>query len=420
MPSPLFPPLRGTKVNRMSLLKFHRWLSICAVVVCLYLGATGSLIEMIDLRGLLTHASPYDANMQAMRGDINGPGDYAVIGPMDYHAQTLSGDVAAMMQTTARAAQAAAGAVPLRYVELRMVDGRAVGVAQLDGPARARQRPLLAFDPATGAPLPLPALSGKNEEPRDALRVQVKSLHRMTTFGNGALWINIVIGPALIALIVTGVWVYVRQYRARARMGRKALFWQAQDWWRTLHRAFSVACALFLLVLALSGTWLAVESLVFGMRMDTQMAQRKASIVDGFGTISADDTAPWAKTTLAAYGAEHPGALPRLLRLRTYGGYGQGVVVSGESDAGQLVYNARTGAAMTETEPGYPPVNFPFGWQAHQWAKQVHNGSLIGLTGRWISLICGLCILYLSVSGIVMYARLWRRRAGNGKRALFW
>jgi uncharacterized iron-regulated membrane protein len=235
----------------------------------------------------------------------------------------------------------------------------------------------------------------------------------------------VVVACALVALIVTGVWVHIKQYKARARMGRKAFLWKAQDWWRTLHRAFSVTCALFLTVLVASGLWLAVESLVFGYYMSARIGEAMAHhhapnfIADSFTPLP-QDVAQLARTTLAGYDAQYPGLPPRVIRLRVYAGYAQGVVVSGEADAQQLVYNARTGAAMRETEPGYPATGFPFGWQAHQWAKKVHNGSLIGLTGRWISLLAGLALLYLSVSGIVMYANLWRRRARNGKRQLFW
>jgi uncharacterized iron-regulated membrane protein len=414
----------------MTLLKYHRWLSLIAVVFTLYLAVTGSLIDLIDLKGLVLKSSPYDANMQAARGDVNGPGDYAMIGPADYTAAPLpeNADLPARFATVARAVHA-----PLRAIDLRMRDGRLIGLAQLDDRLPAPAGPpfappqvghtMLAFDAVTGAPgTPGTPLRHNAESPR-ALRVQVKSLHRMTTFGNWALWINVVVAFMLVALIVTGVWVHVKQYRARARMGRKALLWKAQDWWRTLHRAFSVTCALFLTVLVASGLWLAVESLVFGYymsgRISAAMAGHPQPVADAFTPLPGD-VAGLARTTLAAYDAEYPRLPPRAIRLRVYAGYAQGVVISGEADARQLVYNARTGAAMRETEPGYPVTGFPFGWQAHQWAKQVHNGSLVGLTGRWISLLSGLALLYLSISGTVMYANLWRRRARNGKRALFW
>jgi uncharacterized iron-regulated membrane protein len=419
----------------MKLLNVHRWISIAVVLVTLYLSVTGTLIELVDLKGLLTRSSPYDANLQAMRGDVNGPGEYAMIGPAYYLSEALPADTdyPALFTRILKAARAAAGSTPLRYLELRKDQDRVVGIAQLDdhpaagGPGQREPRhTALVFDAATGAPLPGAEVPTHNVESRESLRIIVKSLHRMTTFGDWALWINVVVGTGLIALIVTGVWIYVKQYRARLGMGRKAVFWKAQDWWRTLHRASSVVCALFLSILAVSGLWLAVESLVFGHYLSDAFAQAKANgrppalMVDAMGALPEQGVPQLANVVLKAYGNDYPGLAPRAVRLRVYAGYAQGVVISGETEARQLVYNARTGATMLETEPGYPTTGFPFGWQAHQWAKQVHNGSMFNLTGRGIILVAGLALLYLSVSGIVMYANLWRRRAKNGRKALFW
>jgi uncharacterized iron-regulated membrane protein len=419
----------------MKLLKVHRWISIAIVLFTLYLSVTGALIELVDLKGLLLRSSPYDANLQAMRGDVNGPGEYAMIGPAYYLSPSFAPDTdyPSLFDRTLQAARAAAGSTPLRYLELRQDHNRVVGIAQLDDrlpPASAREHDprhtTLTFDAATGAPLPGAEVPQHNVESQQSLRIVVKSLHRMTTFGNWALWINVVVATGLITLIVTGISIYVKQYRARARLGRKGVFWKTQDWWRTLHRAASVVCGVFLSILVASGLWLAVESLVFGYYMDSQFEQAKATghppvlVRDGMGTLPEQQVPQFARTVVAAYRAEHPDAAPRAVRLRVYAGYVQGVVISGESEARQLVYNARTGASMLETEPGYPDTGFPFGWQAHQWAKQVHNGSLFHLTGRGINFLAGLAMFYLSLSGIVMYTRLWRRRAGNGNRSLFW
>jgi uncharacterized iron-regulated membrane protein len=418
----------------MKLLNVHRWISIAVVLVTLYLAVTGTFIQVLDLKGLLLGGSPYDENLQAMRGDVNGPGEYAMIGPAYYLAPSLPPalDYPAMFGKALQAARAATGDTPLRYLELHQDRDRIVAIAQLDrsapgGPTGREQRyTTLVFDAASGAPLPGVEAPRHNMESQQSLRIVVKSLHRMTTFGNGALWINVVVGSGLIVLIFTGVWIYAKQYRARFGMGRKAVFWKAQDWWRTLHRAVSVSCAVFLTILTFSGLWLAVESLAFGYYMADQMAQAKAGGQPPFARRDAMSALPpqlvpqLAKVTLDAYRAGYPDLSPRAVRLRVYAGYAQGVVISGESEARQLVYNARNGAPMTQTEPGYPVTGFPFGWQAHQWAKQVHNGSMFSLTGRGMNLLAGLALFYLSLSGIVMYVKLWRRRAGNGRKALVW
>ena len=429
----------------MKILKIHRIISIFVALFLVYLGVTGSLIEMVDLKGLLLKDSASSPNLQAMRGDLNGPGDYAMIAPFDYTASLLPGsaDIPSLLSKTASLAQQAIPQTPLRYVEVRVVDGKLRGIAQFNDPlprpapgsgpfgggGKNQKKPehkALAFDLISQQKIDTDKpVFAHNVEMRDALRIQVKSLHRMTTFGDLALWINVIVAASLIALLITGVWVYIRQYKARAKMGRKGPFWKAQDWWRTLHRSTSMVCILFLAALTLSGGWLAVESLVFGWYLTGQMEQAKAGkpiamFADSFSNLPTEDIKTYAQTTMEGYARLHPDTTPRAVRLRVYANYAQGVVIGGEREAEQIVFNAKTGNTMLETEPGYPKTGFPFGWQAHQWAKKVHNGSMIGLTGRWMSFIGGLALTYLSVSGLVMYVNMWRRRRRNGKAAPIW
>ena len=430
----------------MKLMSIHRLVSICIVVFVAYLSLTGSLIETIDLKGLLSHAPASDDNLQAMRGDPNGPGEYAVIGPVDYDAAPLPapGQLPPLLGTALSGVRAKAGPVPMRYIELRMANGRAEGIAELNdqsppsappgkGPPpkgrfgmRPPQHTHIVVDASTGAVLPNAVVPIHNVEKGSALRVQVKSLHRMTTFGTGALWINIFVGTGLGTLIVTGLWFYAKQWGARRTGGRSGLFWKGGGWWRTLHRVFSTIAGIFITIIVLSGLWLAVESLVFGYYLDGQMAQAHATgrppamFHDPMGTVPDADVPAMLNTTLQAFAHDRPGQSPRVVRLRVFAGFEQGVVVSGDPEAQQLVYNARTGAPMLETEPGYPETGFPFGWQAHQWAKRVHNGSIVGMTGRWTNLLAGLALFYLAISGIIMYVDLYRRRSRNGKKGLIW
>ncbi len=72
------------------------------------------------------------------------------------------------------------------------------------------------------------------------------------------------------------------------------------------------------------------------------------------------------KVTLDAERADAGNVPIKVIRLRYYAGMPQGVLVTGGDDNKQMVFNAQTGRAVSETEPGYPPAGFPFGWQAHQ------------------------------------------------------
>jgi uncharacterized iron-regulated membrane protein len=241
------------------------------------------------------------------------------------------------------------------------------------------------------------------------------------------LWINVTVSILLVTLIVTGIVMYAKLLLARRKAGRKGWFWKSGDWWRTLHLAISVSAAVFLSIVTLAGAWLAVESLVFGKYLASHRAVPPSGDA-AFGSLMFDASSPLSdsalpgmlNTTLSAYQSAMPGVPLRAVRLRYYGGMSQGVTISAGDEAKQLVFNTATGRRVSLTEPGYPPTGFPFGWQAHQYAKSIHRGDFFGLTGRFMSLIAGLVMTYLSVSGIIMYWNMWSKRRAQGRRGFFW
>src|SRR5580658_10499802 len=119
----------------------HRVITVIVVTFTLYLGFTGSLIQLIDLRSLFTHVPATDLNLQSMREGISGGGEYRVISVADYSAAPLSPGTnpVEMFATVLKAARDQVGNAPLRFVELRMVDGQPVG--QID-----RARKVLRFN----------------------------------------------------------------------------------------------------------------------------------------------------------------------------------------------------------------------------------------------------------------------------------
>jgi uncharacterized iron-regulated membrane protein len=75
---------------------------------------------------------------------------------------------------------------------------------------------------------------------------------------------------------------------------------------------------------------------------------------------------------------------------------------------------------MSMSERGYPTLGFPFGWELHQRMKRLHRGDFFGMPGRWLDSLGGLAMLYLLLSGAVMYGQLLARRAKSGRRELIW
>ena len=394
----------------------HRVISLFVVLVTLYLGVTGTLIQLVDLKTLFSHAPPTDPNMMAIREDKDGPDDFAVLETAEYSAAALpiGFDYHAALPRLVSAARVDFGNGPLDYVEMRMAGADPVG--------RVRSgKQLLRFDFATGQSR-IDPIQHYDQRPHST-RNTLKWLHRMTTFGDWALWINPIVGIALGVFVVTGVVMYWQLLSARKRIKRPQWFWVAGGWWRTLHRWVSIVAAVFILAIALSGTWLAVESLVFGFYLADHLPKPgQPAVAEPSVTPLQDTQLPgMLTTTLGSYKSSLADQPLKVLRLRIYGGMPQGVIVSGSGDdTQQTVFNALTGRRVGLTEPGYPPTGFPFGWQAHQIAKQIHRGSYIGLSGRWMDLFGGVAMIYLSLSGAVMYFDLWNRRRRSGRRALLW
>jgi len=246
-----------------------------------------------------------------------------------------------------------------------------------------------------------------------------------------------------------------------------------------VHRWVGITASLFILLAACSGEWLSYESLYYGKQLDAMRQQQSrrpgqgpndqpanmpqrgpfpananAGPADGARPngprgngsqpnssgsrgLSAQGTEggyrqspltplkdaeiPWMmQVTLSSVREKTNNAPIRVIRLRNYSYYPQGVVITGGDDTRQLVFNAATGRPMSETEPGYPPVGFPFGWVAHQTAKSVHRGDFFGLPGRLMDIFAGLSLLYLCINGIALYVELWWERRKDGKWNPFW
>lgn len=400
----------------------HRVVSLFAALFTLYLGITGTLIQTVDLHTLYTHAPATNPNMRAIREGFDGPDGFVVITPEDYTAPVLPTgfDYQAALQRMLTTAQPQLDGRASTYAEIRMVDGHPTGLIQ------SGQR-LFQLDFSSGsatlAPAPPP-------EPTvvPSLRNTIKHFHRFTfevadtpgsPLGIWPLWISPFVGLALVLFVITGLVMYFRMLSARRRTRRPGWFWKAGGWWRTLHRWQALCAAAFILVVALSGEFLAIDSLWLGLYIAHHGPPPGDRMLPT--SVPTAELPSMLRTTLASYESETPSLPLKVVRLRTYGGMPQGVVIAGQGDdTQQMVFNAVTGRRVGETEPGYPSTGFMLGWEAHQIGKAIHRGSIIGLTGRWMDLFAGLSIVFLSASGAVMYVELWSRRRRAGRRALVW
>ena len=413
----------------------HRIIGTLILVFTLYFGVTGSIVQLVDLRTIASQAAPTDPDMMAIRESLDGPPNYGVIQPADYAETALPEgyDFNSALSTTLKSARSFVGAgVPLRYLELRVNDGKAVGLVQWGDPAiggpGGRPANIIRFDPATGATLPNP-LPTSRRDAQQSVRGKAKAWHRLNAIGDQNVWLNALVGMCLFVMIVTGLALYVQLLRARRRAGLKPIFWSAGGWWRSLHRGVAIVAAVFLMVVSISGTLLSIDSLVLWIYryshapagFSGRQLPFPAGMNEDFSKPLTDSELPaMLSTTLSSYYATQGPTPIKVLRLRYFAGMPQGVVVTGGENTRQLVFNTDTGRRASMTEPGYPYTGFPFGWEEHELMKKIHRGDIFGVAGRVMDLFAGLSMVFLSVSGLAMYVDLLRRRRRGGRKQLFW
>lgn len=141
----------------------------------------------------------------AMREAFDGPGSYDVRAVKDSRAPALptNADLAGILSRTMQSARLTVDNIPLRYVELRMEDNKPVGIVESTGR-------LAEFDEMTGQIITTGPSNRTDSEQPDFARNTWKHLHRMTTFGNYALYINVIVGVGLSMMIATGLMPYFK------------------------------------------------------------------------------------------------------------------------------------------------------------------------------------------------------------------
>ena len=391
----------------------HRILAIVSSILILFLAVTGTIMVVLDLNATIGGAPESDPVMQSINEGQFGNGDYAVLSAVDLDAPALPAklDVPAAFEKTMMASAKADPALGAQYVELRMNGG------QVLGQVRYAKDDLRAFDALTGEPAN--PVEAKPLYPPQSTRQWLKEWHRFwgpSVFlwrgDKPGVYIELVAGLMLLTLIVTGLVYYFRLLKMRRKIKRPGLFWKAGGTWRALHRSFSVGAAIFIVLVAVSGTLLGYESTyhTFIKRPDR---------VDP-APLTPAQVAQMVPATLTAMERAAPEIAARVIRLREYHGYLQGVIVTHEQVTRQFVFDTRSGRALNLTEPGYPDSQFPWGMDVHEAIKHFHSGLMFGVSQRVMNLIAGLALLYLSVSGVVMYFEMWAKRRQSGRKAFFW
>jgi uncharacterized iron-regulated membrane protein len=178
---------------------------------------------------------------------------------------------------------------------------------------------------------------------------------------------------------------------------------------RKTHRWIGFLAAACLAPIAASGVYLQANALwdaVFPAQPDpgTILPRAQLPTLVARAITAADRAAPGRKLTS--------------LRLTAQGGQLRADVTLAPPHARLLSFDATTGEPYRGNDTGTPGNSL----RERVWAVafRLHRGDILGAPGHWIGLLCGLALLTLAVSGLIIYTQLFRQRLKLRRRALFW
>ncbi len=180
----------------------------------------------------------------------------------------------------------------------------------------------------------------------------------------------------------------------------------AQALWRKLHRWFGAGAALFLLIVSGTGIALQWES-IFGDEESEK--ERLAEQTSAFLlTTSLEKMATQFAAAQTAVQAETgPAPLDRVL-WQLKGDHPTITFFVGGHPARRYVVDARSGV-----------IKQRISGDEESWILRLHSGEIFGDGGKVLGLFWGSALLFLTVSGVVIYWRM-RKPDVTGLRKIFW
>ena len=173
--------------------------------------------------------------------------------------------------------------------------------------------------------------------------------------------------------------------------------------YRRLHRWFSIPLALFFAAIAVTGIALQADMWISGN-------SPPGSEPEGPPPPTTDSATVRDAFNLAIDRVEAEGRGAAISSVTLDVGRGQTAIALGEGE--QLLVSLADGSVMP------PPPAAEASW--HYILQDIHAGYFLGTTGRIVSTIAGLVLLFLAITGFKVWWDIWRRRVGAGRKGLFW
>lgn len=177
---------------------------------------------------------------------------------------------------------------------------------------------------------------------------------------------------------------------------------------RQLHRWASLPLIVFLMLVLVTGVYLQVEE-VAGMAGEASEAPPASAAAAE--PLTPEQIAAQLDTALAKAREADPGFVPKRIELTVEPGQ-QATRFAIQPRGGPFVeVDHASGQVRAEMNPEMP---------LHVIFIRLHTGAMLGPVGILIVFVSSLVLLFLAVSGGVLYWQMWRNRAGRGRGAVFW
>ena len=287
----------------------------------------------------------------------------------------------------------------------------------------------LRFYAATGEPMTQRVADGNPFGPMpDYARVRegLKALHKGDAGGLLLQTVELLTGLSLVVMIISGVILYLKLWRARARVGKGAFFWAARESrWRTIHRAVAIVTAVFLLNKAVTGVILGWGEIQIQLAIVHHILPVPYPMPTPMPPFSearlAGDALQELQVSYDAAKAAAPTQPIVAVQLVQRSGQTKGLVTLGGADPRILVFDPVTGQPAADWASSGVQVGNGYYADWHQVLKRMHRGDIIGtFYGRYIDIFFGFVLLYLVVSGCVMYLQMLAQRRAAGRTGWFW
>lgn len=179
---------------------------------------------------------------------------------------------------------------------------------------------------------------------------------------------------------------------------------------RQLHRWTSLPLIVFLMLVLVTGVYLQAEEMA-GLAGEGPPEPPAAAAAAAAAPLTSEQIAAQLDEAIAKARAAEPKFVPTRIELTIEPGR-QATRLAVQPRGGPFVeVDHASGQVRAEMNPSMP---------LHVIFIRLHTGAMLGPFGIVIVFLSSLVLLFLAVSGGVLYWQMWRNRAGRGRGALFW